>query len=114
MWKYVATYVDNLCLIMCKPEDFLAKLRSNSYNFKLKGSGELNFHLGCGFCRDDNGILYMNSGRYIKKLEESYKNFFGDIPPLKVYSLLEERDHPELDNSELLEVDDIVKFQSLI
>ena len=114
VWEYVATYVNDLCMVMCNPEEFLAKLRANPYNFKLKGSGELNFHLGCGFCRDKNGVLYMDPGRYIKKMEESYKNFFGDIPPLRFYSPLEEGDHPELDTSELLEVDDIVKFQSMI
>ena len=47
-------------------------------------------------------------------MEESYKSYFGDMPPLKVYSPSEEGDHPELDNSELLEVDDIFRFQSLI
>ena len=57
----------------------------------------------------------MDAGRYMKKTEESYNNFFGDIPQLRVYSPLEEGYHPELDKSELLEVDDIdiVKFQCL-
>ena len=42
----------------------------------------------------------------------SYRNFFGEIPPLKLFYLLEEGDPPELDNSELLELDYITKFQS--
>ena len=32
-------------------------LESAPYNFKLKGSGPLSFHLGCGFSRDSSGTL---------------------------------------------------------
>jgi hypothetical protein len=42
-------------------------------NFKLKGSGEVNFHLGCGFERDSDGVLCMNPGRYVDKMEDAYK-----------------------------------------
>ena len=106
VWEYMTTYVDNLWLIMWNPEEFLAKLRYTPHNFKLNESGVLNFHLDSGFCCNKNGVLSMDPRRYIKKMEESCKNFSGDIPPLQVYSLLE-GDHPELDNSELLEVNDI-------
>jgi hypothetical protein len=59
VYEYVATYVDNLCIMMEDPETFLKQLSSAPYNFKLKGSGELNFHLGCGFERDFDGVLCM-------------------------------------------------------
>ena len=29
----------------------------NRFGFSLKGTGPLNFHLGCDFSRDDSGIL---------------------------------------------------------
>ena len=45
---------------MKDPEAFLKQLTSDPYNFKLKGSGELNFHLGCGFARDADSTLYMD------------------------------------------------------
>jgi hypothetical protein len=49
VYEYVATYVGDLCIIMEAPETFLKQLSSAPYNFKLKGSGELSLHLGCGF-----------------------------------------------------------------
>ena len=61
VWEYVATYVDDLCIVMKNPEEFLKILQSNPYNFKLKGSGPLSFHLGCGFERDAKGTLCMDS-----------------------------------------------------
>jgi hypothetical protein len=58
------TSVDDLCIIMEDPETFLKQLSSALYNFKLKGSGEVNFHLGCGFERDSDGVLCMNPSCY--------------------------------------------------
>ena len=34
-YKYVATYIDDICIIMKDPEEFLAQLESDPYNFKL-------------------------------------------------------------------------------
>jgi hypothetical protein len=81
VYEYVATYVDNLCIIMEDPETFLNKqLSSAPYNFKLKGSGELNFHLGCGFERDSEGVLVcIYPSRYIDKMEDAYKQHFKEV-----------------------------------
>ena len=35
----MATYVDDLCLVVRDPEAFLMTLQSEPYNFKLKVSG---------------------------------------------------------------------------
>ena len=56
-YGYVATYVDDLCMIMKDPQSLLDQLMTPPYNFKLKGSRELAFHLGCGFNRDSTGTL---------------------------------------------------------
>ena len=56
-WKYIATYVDDLCIVMEDSKAFLEILTSEPYNFKLKGLLALSFHLGCEFERDINGIL---------------------------------------------------------
>ena len=42
--RVVATYVDNLCIIMEDPEVFLSQLLLAPYNFKVKGLGEVTFH----------------------------------------------------------------------
>ena len=48
-YKYIATYVDDLSIIMKDPQSLIDQLTAASYYFKLKGSGPLNFHLGCSF-----------------------------------------------------------------
>ena len=47
-YEYVATYVDDLAIIMKDPQSFIDQLEAMPYNFKLKKSGLLNFHLGSG------------------------------------------------------------------
>ena len=71
--EYVGTYVDNLCIIMKDPEFFLEQLKGPKGNFKLKGSGPLKFHLGCGFHQDSTGTLCMDAEKYIKKMQDAYR-----------------------------------------
>ena len=42
-YEYIATYVDDLAVIMKDPQAFTNQLESAPHNFKLKGSGPLNF-----------------------------------------------------------------------
>ena len=67
VYKYVATYIDDLCIIMENPEEFLEQLLLATYKFKLKRSGEVDFNLGCGFERDSDGVLCMNPSRYVTR-----------------------------------------------
>ena len=52
LWEYIATYADDLALILLDPEQFIKQLQSKPFNFRLKGSGPISFHLVCGFNRD--------------------------------------------------------------
>ena len=52
--------------------------------------------------------------KYIEKVVASYEKMFGEKPSAKMYSLLEKGDHPELDDSELLDAQGIQQYQSLI
>ena len=47
-------------------------------------------------------------------MEDTYKSLFGTSPSHKVQSSLEKGDHPELDDSPLLDADGIAKYQSLV
>ena len=67
LYEYVATYVDDLCLVMKDPEAFLNVLQSKPYNFKLKGLGPMSFHLGCRFRQDTDDRLTMDPSKYIEK-----------------------------------------------
>jgi hypothetical protein len=86
----------------------------NKYNFKLKGTGEIEYHLGMSFRRNDRNELCISPQRYIEKMVDNYKQLFGESPSHRSQSPLESNDHPEIDSSEFLGEDDIQKYQSLI
>ena len=113
VWEYVAVYVDDLAFCMKQPQEFI-DLLTNKYHYKLKGTGEISFHLGCNFFRDKEKILCMAPLKYIEKMVDGYYNMFGEKPKTKYSSPLEKGDHPELDDSELLDQSGIAKYQSLI
>ena len=56
-YKYIATYVDDLAIIMKDRQSLIDQLKAAPYNFKLKGSRPLNFHLGYRFSCDNDGSL---------------------------------------------------------
>ena len=97
---------------MENPQEFLKKLESAPYNYKLKGSGPLTFHLGCGFLRDSTSTICMDPGKYVDKMECSYKQLFHCKPSQKVTSPLS--DHPESDTSDFLESMGTMIYQSCI
>ena len=74
----------------------------------------MEFHLGTDFFRDDDGTLCMAPKKYIERLADTYEKMFGEKPNTKMYPPLEKGDHPELDDSELLDADGIQQYQSLI
>ena len=74
----------------------------------------MNFHLGCGFERDEHGVLCMNPIKFIEKMEASYEQMFGCKPTTRFHSPLAENDHPELDSSSFLGDTDIQKYQSMV
>ena len=110
VYEYIACYVDDLCIVAKDPEN-ITNLLHKKYGYKLKGTGPINYHLGCDYFRDkDNNLCYAPK-KYILKIIEDFKQLFGSLP--KEYtSPLEKGDHPELDTSGLLGEDDIKIYQS--
>ena len=76
LWEYVAVYVDNLAFAMKNPTKF-TKLLAEKYKYKLKGTGDIAFHLGCDLFCDDDGVLCMAPCKYIDKMIDGYSNIFG-------------------------------------
>ncbi len=113
VYEYVATYVDDLTLALVNPKEF-TDILINKYNFKLKGTGPITFHLGMDFHRDEDRTLCIAPRKYIEKLVSNYERLFGRAPKQTSSSPIEKGDHPELDDSELLGEEDIKKYQSLI
>ena len=111
-YEYIAVYVDDL-LIVSKDCLKITQTLLDKYNFKLKGTGPIEFHLGCDFFRDEDGNLCYAPRKYIEKCLENYKRMFGKYP--KEYkSPLKKGDHPELDTSNLLDMEGQKIYQSLI
>jgi hypothetical protein len=113
-YEYIASYVDDLAIASRNPQAIIDALEGAPNNFKLKGTGPMTFHLGCDYFRDADGTLCVGPRTYIDRMIAQYEALFGCKPKQNVSSPLEKNDHPELDDSELLDEDDIIKYQSLI
>ena len=83
------------------------------HKFNLKGSGAISYHLGCDFFRDEEGRLCYVPRKYIEKMEDTYFRLFGSKPKNAVSPLVK-GDHPELDATELLDLENVKIYQSLI
>ena len=112
-YEYIAVYVDDMCIASKTPQSII-DVFLKKYNFKLKGTGPITFHLGMDFFRDHEGVLCIAPKKYIDKMMSQYEVLFGEKPKMSYYSPLEKNDHPELDTSELLDDTGIKTYQSLI
>jgi hypothetical protein len=83
------------------------------YNFKLKGTGPIDFHLGQSFSQNEDGEMEISVNNYIEKMMDTYVQLYGE-KPRKASSPLEQNDHPEMDDSHFLGQDETQQFQSLI
>jgi len=111
-YEYIAVYVDDL-LIASKDPDSIIKLLTEKHQFKLKGTGPTEFHLGCDFFCDEEGVLCYGPKKYIEKILDNYRRIYGTWPK-PATSPLVTGDHPELDTLELLNEDDQKICQSLV
>lgn len=111
-YEYIAVYVDDLLICSKDPRKIISALEDD-HKFKLKGTGPISFHLGCDFYRDTDGVLCYEPKKYINKMLDNYQRIFGCLPTKRA-SPLEANDHPELDTSELLDIEWTKIYQSLI
>jgi len=111
-YEYIAVYVDDLAIASKDPKAIIGEL-VEKYKYKLKGVGPIKFHLGCDFSRDPDGTLAFGPRSYMTRMMDTYEKMFGEKPKEYV-SPLDKGDHPELDDSPLLEDDEVAKYQSMI
>ena len=111
-YEYLAVYVDDLLIVMKDPAEFCKTLKE-TYHFKMKGDGPLDYHLGMNYIRESDGTLKQIPQKYIEKMMASYEAMFKEQPK-KAKTPLEKGDHPEIDTSELLDSEGVTKFQSMI
>jgi len=75
--------------------------------------GPTEFHLGCDFFRDEEGVLCCGPKKHIEKNLDNCRRIHGAWPK-PATSPLVTGDRPELDASELLNEDDQKTHQSLV
>jgi hypothetical protein len=98
----IQIHVDDLAIVAKDPNQITDKL-TEVYNFKLKGTEPITYHLRCDFFRDDGGVLCYAPKQYIEKMMMNYERMFGIKPKQNVTSPLEKGDNPGMDTSELLD-----------
>ena len=81
--------------------------------YKLKGTGNIFFHIDCDYFSDKDSNLCYTPQKQIEKLINDYVQMFGKRPKF-CWSLLEYGDHPEIDTSEELNETVMKQFQSMI
>lgn len=114
IYEYVAVYVDDLAFAVKNPKLFVENLQTK-HGFKVKKTGPLELHLGENFERDADNTLCMSPKQYIVDcLIPTYEKMFGKKPKIRALSPLEQNDHPELNDSELLDRAGIQQYQTLI
>jgi hypothetical protein len=112
-YEYVAVYVDDLAMAMMNPEEFVRTLELK-HKFKFKGTGPITFHLGMNIERESNGTLSISSKKYLDRVLLNYEKMFGKPPKTLYTSPILKGDHPEVDDTELLDEAGIKDYQSLI
>ena len=113
-YEYIAVYVDDLLIVSRDPKGIILALEDEPHKFKLKGTGPLKHHLGCDYFRDEDGTLCAAPKMYIQRMKDQYETMFGEKPRRSYKSPLDSEDHPELDDTPLMEDDGVTRYQSVI
>ena len=69
IWEYIAVYVDDLAFVVRDPKAIITLL-DEKYNYKLKDTGSILYHLGCDLFRDDEDIVCMDPKKYTEKIND--------------------------------------------
>ena len=84
------------------------------FKLKIKGDGQQEYKLGCDYKPDKDGTLAAQLTKHINTILESHKKMLPNENFLNVKSPLEKNDHPELDNNELCNEEQITKYMWMI
>ena len=96
-----------------EPTAILQDLKQK-FKLKIKADGPLEYHLGCDYKLDKDGTLIAQPIKYISKILVSLKKMFPGENFINSKSPLEKNDHPELDNSESCNEEQITQYMSMI
>ena len=69
-------YVDDLAFVV-RDSKAIITFHEEKYNYKLKGTGSISYHLSCDFFRDNEDFLCIAPKKYIEKMNDGCKNMFN-------------------------------------
>ena len=110
--EHVCICVDDAIFVGKEPDSFCNNLK-NICGCKLKGVEEPSYHLGGNFGCDQDGTLHCGAKTCIEKIMKNCERKNGSKPK-KQNRPMDKDDHPELDDSTLLDATGTKECQSLI
>lgn len=96
-----------------KDQKAFCTLLKEKYNFKLKGDGPIDYHIGLNYSRNKDGTLVTHPSKYINKMMDYYKRTFGK-KPTTYKAPFDKGDHPEVDETELAGKSNTAIYLSMI
>ena len=111
-FEYIAVYVDDLLIASEEAHKIIQDFKEK-FKIKIRGDGPLEYHLGCDYKLDKDGTLVAQHTKYINNIRFTK----DDVPNenfINAKSPLEKNYHPELDNSEFCNEEQIMKYMSMI
>ena len=112
-YEYLAIYVDDLYIAAQDPCQIIQTLKRD-YKLKVKGDGPLSNHLSADYIRDKDNALVCQPKKYNERLVESYHSMVKQDPPKDMRTPLDKNDHPELDDTELLNGESIQHYLTMV
>ena len=112
-YEYIAVFLDDLLIFSKEPEKIAETLKERT-GYDLKNESTPEYYNGADLqINSDSGYWEMSAKTYIKNTCEKIEKIFGIT--LKNYgSPMEDNDHPEIDESDLMTLEDVSKYQMLV
>ena len=111
MYEYLCTHVDDFMIASKKPEIAMEEIQS-VYLVKDSSKGPPDYYLGNDYKQDKQGRWCIGCKKYLTEAILRIEKMFGELP--KKATPMEDGDHPEEDDSEVLGDSDHQKYQMLM
>lgn len=120
-YEYILTYVDDCLIVSEDPTSITEVLKGPEHNYRLKDEGPPERYLGAKIGRftvNGKKTWYMSAELYLRKAIEEVERKWGNLSKLFSRSSLDlpapTHFHPEIDETPVLEDNDIQLYQSYI
>ena len=108
-YEYLCTHVDDFMIVSRNPQPVMDELERL---YTIKGKGPPDYYLGNDYKKQKNGRWAVGCKKYLVEALKRVEEMFGSLP--KQTTPLPTNDHPELDNTFLLDDDRHRKYQMLL